>query len=591
MSKTYTREVNSNSTDSHQTSPAWVVTFSRFNNRDTKNYQQEENNLVRKPLVVENDCISIAISSSKANYTPSATMTFLGGDLNYSTAVAPGDFVTVNIVNDYEKSRNIADRARAEKPINKIGDGFKGVFKINSVNKIINTDPNTGQKILRYQVTAYGFTEFNNIIYYNPTLGNSIDKDVLTYQINEKLLSVLNSKKNIQEVLEILPNLIIGNGRINATNTKILSTKKEPYIIPQTVFKLLGLKGNSAVDLYKIMIGTWNNKTSTSSDEAAGLNPDYKNIGGVQRVGSSSGKYTLSGRIPIQTSPLTNVRLIDLLKRYSNSLMNEIYFCYRVDKDTSSLLPKVVIRQKPFNTEHGKLNGTRYLGLPRWKVSPDLIYNINISKNESLRFNFVHIIGTTGNPAVDGANLAFQNANKGTVVSDEKDIQRHGLRPYTSVSNFDWPVNTKSTSYAPQWAKLCFDWIYGGHLRTNGQITLAGIEENICVGDNLELQNTVYHIEAINHIASISPNGPKSFRTTLVLTHGVDKRSSANGPVYPEMDFTDTLLDRQDDYKSNDKILPGFSDTQDIRTRDGQDGEEIIETPNESFTPDGKKQK
>lgn len=223
--------------------------------------------------------------------------------------------------------------------------------------------------------------------------------------------------------------------------------------------------------------------------------------------------------------------------------------------------------------------------LPRWKISADLIYSINVSKNESLRFNFVHVIGTTGNSPVDNANLANQNANQRTVRYDQDDIKRHGLRPMTRVSNFDWPANESATSYAPYWADLVFDWVYGGHLKANGTVACVGIEEDICIGDNLELQDTVYHIESITHTGSISPDGRKVFRTNLQLTNGVDKRSSSDGPVYPEMDYTDTLTDRKHDYDNNYGILPGFSDTQDILGREG--GEEITETKERTFTESG----
>jgi len=120
----------------------------------------------------------------------------------------------------------------------------------------------------------------------------------------------------------------------------------------------------------------------------------------------------------------------------------------------------------------------------------------------------------------------------------------------------------------------------------------VGIEEDICIGDNLELQNTVYHIESITHVGSMSADGKKTFRTTLTLVHGVDKRSSAKGPVYPQMDFTDTKTYREDDYKQGFGMLPGFSDTQDIIGRKNK-GEETVgnETEETSFTPRNLKNK
>ena len=222
-------------------------------------------------------------------------------------------------------------------------------------------------------------------------------------------------------------------------------------------------------------------------------------------------------------------------------------------------------------------------------MSPDLIYNLNFSKNESLRFNLIHIIGSTNDSQKDLAIQAFANSDSSNVYVDEIDIQRHGLRPYTKISNFDWTDAQDTIGYSPQWAALCFDWVYGGHLRLNGTISCVGIEDDICIGDNLQLHNTVFHIESIQHVAGISPDGKKMFRTNLSLTHGMDKRSSTKKPVYPEMDFTDTLRDRIDDYESGEQILPGFSDTQDILGR--KEGEEIEETGNKSYTPADAKEK
>lgn len=593
MAKPYVKRIDNNSEDSHQTSPHWLITFVRFSTRDTKNYSTENPTATRNPLVVENDCISVNVSLSKTNLTPKATLTLLSGDLNYGTAVSPGDFFMVNIVNSSEKARELRIRAGREQPINRIGDGFKGIFKVNTVNKIVQTDPGTGQKILRYQVAGYGFTEWNNLVYFNPTIASDIKQQGLLYQMSKDLLEIIGNKVNVQEVLEKLPHIILGKGI--DSNIDINSVTKTPYLIPGVVFKLMGYrkdgekkKGINAIDLYKILIGVWGNNISGTSVKD-GFNPNYKEKNSIQKT-----TKPLTGDVPIQNSPLTGVRLVDLMKRFSNPLINEMYACYRVDRQSGYVLPKMIIRQKPFNTPHGikkdngeyeKIDGTIFLQLPRWKISPNLIYSINVSKNDNLRFNVVHIMGTTGNPAKDGTLLAFQDGEGENFIADRDDIQVHGVRPYVQVCPFNW-TNLKLPNY---WAKLCFDWVHGGHLRLNGTVDCVGIEDDICIGDNLELQNTVYHIESISHTAAISADGVKFFRTKLGVTHGVDKRTNAKGPVYPEMDFTDTKTDREDDYNRNYGILPGFSDTQDILGR--EDGEEVRETKEKSFTPNGIKNK
>ena len=588
MTKTYIKEINANSEDSHQTSPHWVVTFTRFSVRDTfyftfgtKNSAQQ----VRKYLIVENDCISINVNTSKTNYTPQATVTLLAGDLNYSTAIHPGDFFTVNIVNFSDKAREIRERIENNKSINRPQDGFKGIFKVNSVSKIVATDPGTGQKFLRYQVTGYAFTEFNHSIYYNPALSSKENQDALLYELNDKLLEVLSAKQNVQEVLELLPSIFLGKQvGTNGISSQIVWQKKYPYKIPKQIFKLLGIqKGENAIDMYKIMLGVWSDFKTKTSKESDGFNPKYSSLGQYQLCPKK-----LSGNTPFQNSSLHNVSLLDLMKRYSNDLINEMYVCFRLDRETNSVLPKLIIRQKPFTTLHGKHNGqkitgaTKFLELPRWKISPDLIYNINVSRNESLRFNFVQIVGTTGSPVKDDSMLANQASTSASVKYDSRDIERHGLRPYVRVSNFDWVNNSNSLNNSSYWTSLTFDWVYGGHLKLNGTVECVGLEENICIGDNLELQDTVYHIEAISHTAAISADGKKSFRTNLKLTEGYDKRSSERGPVYPEMDFTDTLTDRLNDYNSQYNILPGFSDTQDIPGRDR--GEEVKETKEKTFS-------
>jgi hypothetical protein len=102
--------------------------------------------------------------------------------------------------------------------------------------------------------------------------------------------------------------------------------------------------------------------------------------------------------------------------------------------------------------------------------------------------------------------------------------------------------------------------------------------------DNLELDNIVYHIESVSHTISISENGNKTFKSSLSLSMGVDNRSNENIPVYGEMDYPDSYKRRKDDFEK-EKLLPGFSDSQDVSGRNN--GEKIKESTAPGFTNPG----
>ncbi|HEY5234950.1 MAG TPA: hypothetical protein VIJ14_02130, partial [Rhabdochlamydiaceae bacterium] len=117
-SKAYTYPVNPTGSGAgehnqvHVTSPSWVLTFVRWKYRDTYRVNEAINshpnqnisalNLLKStldPLVVINDCISVSTTCNKNSFMPTMEATLLQTDVNYLTAVAPGDFVLINMVN------------------------------------------------------------------------------------------------------------------------------------------------------------------------------------------------------------------------------------------------------------------------------------------------------------------------------------------------------------------------------------------------------------------------------------------------------------------------------------------------------------
>ncbi|GAJ19225.1 unnamed protein product, partial [marine sediment metagenome] len=116
--------------DSHQTSPGYLLTFLRWSNRDVFNYTDIDSLDTRKPLIVYNDAIQVVVTNTKTELSPTMTAVLKGGDINYSTAINPGDFVLVNMLNWQTDADRVGAKADSGRAINKLGDGFKGLFRI-----------------------------------------------------------------------------------------------------------------------------------------------------------------------------------------------------------------------------------------------------------------------------------------------------------------------------------------------------------------------------------------------------------------------------------------------------------------------------
>ena len=582
----FTKEIEPNTPDSHQASPAYMLTFLRWSNRDTKNYKNAETLEVRDPLVVYNDAISVATNDSKSSMSSTATIVLKCGDLNYSTAVHPGDFVIVNLVNWETDAQRIRDKAIALQPINEVDDGFKGVFKIQSVVKNLKVDPGSGSKNLYVTITAASFTEFNNIIYYNPAIAAAFaEKGAALYStaIGEYYADKLKANSEVQEVVQDLFKILIGQSR-KKFDAKIKNYGNTHFRIPSTLGALIGRPTiNFANEFYNYVVGIWQDSKDLPSNKknlAPGMNPSFTNSGNQITTGKP-----IAGRKLVQIENWNNQTAWSIIMGNINNAINEMYTTHRVGPD-NRVYPTIVVRQKPFTSEHfkGISAVTKFFQVPRWKVSANLLKDLQTSKNEAARFNFVQVF--TRQLADTAEQDMAQQIALGNFFYDEGDIERQGLKPYVVTSNFDFPASKGGDNgkklHAAEWAELVADWIIDGHLKESGILTFQGLQDPIAVGDNLEFDGIVYHIEAISHIMTIAPNGVKSFMTRVTVSFGMDLRSSKAGPVYANMEHTDAHTNNQEDWV-NERILPGISDTQDITGRTL--GEETVETKEGSFTP------
>jgi len=609
-STAYTYNIEQNEKDSHQSSPGVCLTFLRWKNRDPLRYPKStfpdlDPKKTRMPLVVQNDCVQLTVSESKSGVTGSLQATLLSGDLNYRTAIAPGDFVFANMLDWTDSTddkqitvNSIAKRARNLQSINRFNDGFKGVFKVQNVRKGLRVTPD-GKKQLVYFITAFSFTEFNNKMYFNPFLlddGDPNNDTLFVSRISDQWNKIVGkkAKKNIQEILKLFITSFLGEGLSDeGKKTKgILKSPNDLFFMPSEVGSLLGLpKVSKAADIYNYIMGIQKYTTTNSkSSSTAGLSP---------YIAKREGRFfetanSIEGLTVIQPEYWNQKQVWGIMQQYLNSVMNEMYTTHRPDPSSGHMMPTVVIRQKPFTTEHykGPLSGvsTKFFNLPRWKVDPGMILgDLNLGSEEAARINFVQIFGRS--IATDPAsNISSQIAAK-NYIFDKYDIQRNGLKPYIATSNFDFPDGDDNKgNKAPQWVKVIADWLIGGQLKESGTIPLIGVQKPVPVGDNLELDGIVYHIESVSHTFAASPDGFKSFRTNINVSNGVDLRSNEDYPFYAEMVHTDAFTQKIEDFANNSKnkntgsgMLPGFSDTQNIPGR--VKGEEIKETVSPPYYP------
>lgn len=576
----------------HQSSATWVVTFVRWEFRDTLRTKTDSPTSVRQPMVVENDCMNVTVTYNKGTLTPSVSMTLIQTDINYETAIAPGDFVFVNMLNWETDARRVADQARAQQPINGPEDGFKGIFKVQGVRKSIAViDQEKGTKALQFKIDGFAFTEFNNTVYFNPNLINQKNlqnQALFISDIAPAWASYVSrsGKPHIQDVIAFLIQNLIGvgiNPKARVVGGLVVSPNTH-FLVPQLVGRLLGVVNTdeenskdfksaiAAKDVYQYLFGLQKYASGENQTIAQGMNP--ANLKDKQEY---PGFYYTStfcqGQSLLKPEYWNQVKVWSILNQYTNSPLNELYTCFRISK-FNRVMPTVVFRQIPFTSEDfstqkfgtqdsksGSIAVTKFLSLPRWKIDSAFVLGVDIGRDEAARINFVQYYAKS-NFSDKGIETSGETALV-NYVFDKDDIKRSGLRPYIVQNQFD-DVPDALIKSAPVWARILGDAVIGGHLKLNGTLNCPGIIDPIAVGDNLEFDNVVYHIEQITHACVMSgPGGSKTFRTSISVSHGVSINSDSEGTKYAEMEHVDADGARKSDAE-NQQIMPGVSESQDV---------------------------
>lgn len=518
-----------------QRSPHVVLTVVRFLNRSKKKLKNNDAKATDTltPMVITSDCIACSISEQKEGMNSSLSAVLKGGDINYLTAIHSGDYVIVNFVDGPEQANDIKRRALNGQPINQYqgksesgfkSDGFKGLFKIQSVRR--QSSISDGQKSVSYKLVGYSHYFLSNKIYFIPQLvypGERENRNLFLQTLSKSVQSYFASKapSNIQDVIEILLDAFLGT-EFNA-NAVEWRSPTSTYFVPDILPKLLGVSGKRAIDMTNVVLGPheWNSSSGNQPPHVV-MNPSVKRKGNTRIWKNYNGKQ-LYGRDYSTPLQMSMIGVGEMIQSFINDVVNEMYVCHKLDPESGMVLPTIVIREKPFTSTNGP-GRTKFKDLPAWDIGSEMILTEDIGVEEAARINFVQVYGRT-QAANIGANFDQQVAFKNWSV-DNDDIHAHGLRPYVTSSNFDFPEmassGVKGITQTPLWSKMVADWLFGAHLKLNGTAVLHGVFEPIAPGDNCLVEGVTYHIESVSHQFQLSPDGDRSFRTQLTISHGID---------------------------------------------------------------------
>lgn len=492
--------------------------------------------LKSSPLIIIDDCQSVNVSSSKSNHVGVLSSVLYPGQ-EYLSLIMPGDYVFCWMVNSKQALEDLVSNLKSNKPANTFNSGLKFYGKVTSIREQTVQAPD-GHRQARFLLNANSFTELDATFFYEIHL--SLDKPGIATQL-EQLGFDLNTIVDTQEgQLGLVPNRMIAglidvylgkgikqNLESGFTDTELKSTfgtaGEHAHIVPASIGNVLNktVKSGSTLrtaDILEVVHGVQHYSFSSANlnleDIKNYFNPDNTFTTDSRRF---TGQDLLGRNSPIPPE-LINQSLWSVLYNYLNPSCNELYATLRVNP-SGNITPTVIARQMPFTTEayNGDLFNTKFSSLPRWILPPVIVKQTDIGRSDGLRVNYIKVYGTSD--TADARSIVKQ-MEAAPPRYDEMDIARSGLRPYmTTVPCY--VSETQQDNGPKKWMEIIADFMIGQHMTLTGQITTSGIQSPICVGDNLEWDGVIYHIEGVVHSCSISEDGHKQFTTNLSLTNGV----------------------------------------------------------------------
>jgi hypothetical protein len=394
-----TIDIKPNSVDSHQSSPYWIAYIVPFKIKNTYNYDIKDPGSSSEGkgdpvsegehILIDNDCTSWTISSSKSAHTSSLTMS-LSANINYLAKINPSDWILFWVFDnktDYDKVKTrLSNKDFSSKPaLNHKSFGLKFIGRVDIVTSALSITQ-TGMKTFGYNLNAYAFSELDSNIYFDAQIMQVVGSATFNWYDFSKQESIKKNTNSIMPTQMCVPSLLImmlgegfgakgkyGNQSGRADLGKLPSqTPNETYLIPDSIANILqkplveqqdsssgrreqnffaesilptdtkSVKITSYAHLLEVFIGV---------HDYTGYVPQWE-MDTFNDTGFFIRESPQKLNDPILVMPIQAqmVPLWGILEGYLNKPINEMYTCMRMGVG-DNIYPTLMIRRLPFSTK------------------------------------------------------------------------------------------------------------------------------------------------------------------------------------------------------------------------------------------------
>lgn len=484
----------------------------------------------------------ISIKTGKSKSTPSGSFEItLAPTKDWVSMITPGSWLCL-LMSQTKLEAQDFQKADPKK--------VKFFGRVDSVRVDVNVDQESGARRTHYTVVGNDWAQiFNTTLYIDPAARElpsgdgrgTPDVGVANRWLYGKYINDLNTGNGIPTSSFNVKALIKLWGTTNSTfaaaneiaaNANVLVKPEVAFTLPKDVYNFFGFKSNNSrklVDIIKYRFGVLKGYDNYF---------DEKEAVGVVKPDSLLGAHSMW----------------QVLNDNCNNALNELITDMHWDNNgrPSLCLYKRIrpfcVRSSNLILSDGKRRGadfltkliSRFENIKRVEIPVENIISVNAGTNWRDKYNYCEI--QLDKQLLE--DVRSVNVKVDSTIFNGAVFSREGFRPMIVPTKYFTPTSDLSYDVfaTVQWKFLLKEWYFDTHNMLNGTITFVGLDDYIQVGDNvmvdasvissnnnintdnLNNKNNSYllaHVESISHNFNVSPDGARSYFTTVQFVRGI----------------------------------------------------------------------